>query len=71
MSEENEMTTEIPEHLRHIEFKPWHFYTTKDRNGKLMHTLTSNFVEETLRKMKLYHAAGWFKRKGLRKANVL
>ena len=51
------MTAEIPDHLKDIEFKPWHFYTTKDRNGKLMHTLTSNFVEETLRKMKLHHNA--------------
>ena len=33
MSEENEMTAEIPEHLRHIEFKPWHFWSNK-YNGK-------------------------------------
>ena len=35
MSEENEMTAEIPEHLRHIEFKPWHFWSnTYNGNGK-------------------------------------
>lgn len=52
------MTAEIPEHLRNIEFKPWHFYAMKNnKTGKMMHTLNSNFVDEMMRELKLTHTA--------------
>ena len=45
MSEQSE--SKIPEHLRHIDFKQWHFYVMT-KNGKTTYTLNDNFTDEMM-----------------------
>lgn len=56
MSEENEMTAEIPEHLRHIKFQPWHFWSNT-YNGKTTYALNDNFNDEVMVQLGLTYDA--------------
>ena len=56
MSEENEMTAEIPEHLRHINFKPWHFWSNT-YNGKTTYALNDNLNDEVMVQLGLTYDA--------------
>lgn len=48
------MTTkdELPDHLKSIDFKPWHFYVNKkDKDKKLL--ISANFIQEMMREKDL------------------